>query len=179
MRSKDIKLLHLSCWTNYVSFIFVNYLTTVSRTPGRKYLGAAWNSFWKTKLFAYVLRAFGSYHVNLVWHCIYSTPLVNKYLIKSLNIIIFWKTSQFDIHITNKMPLPNVFVSCLLKEITFYNVKVANHFHLKYLNIKATYCVRTQLQRVYLSIFIHRFSGLRYGEYWWVNLCRLYRVSHK
>ena len=77
--------------------------------------------------------------MTIVWHCIYSTPLVNKYLIKSLNIIIFWKTSQFDIYITNKMPLPNVFVSCLLKEITFYNVKVANHFHFKYLNIKATY----------------------------------------
>ena len=114
--------------------------------------------------------------MTIVWHCIYSTPLVNKHLIKSLNIIIFWKTPQFDIHITNKMSLPNVFVSCLLKEITFYNVKVANHFHLKYLNIKAAYCVRTQYQEyiiIYFSLIDSWDSDIWYGKYWWVNLCRL------
>lgn len=54
MRSKDIKLLHLSCWTNYVFIIIANYLSTLCWTPGRKSLGAGWNSFWKIILFAYV-----------------------------------------------------------------------------------------------------------------------------
>ena len=54
MRSKDIKLLHLSCWTNCVFIIIVNYLSTLSRAPGRKSLSAGRNSVWKTNLFAYV-----------------------------------------------------------------------------------------------------------------------------
>ena len=40
MRSEYIKLLHLSCWTDYVFMIIVNYLPTLSRTPGRKSLRA-------------------------------------------------------------------------------------------------------------------------------------------
>ena len=54
MRSKDIKLLHLSCWTNYVSIIIANYLSTLSGTPGRKSLGVWFGSYWKSKFFAYV-----------------------------------------------------------------------------------------------------------------------------
>ena len=90
MRSKDIKLLHLSCWTNYVSFIIVNYLTTHSRTPGRKSLSSGWNSVRKTNFFAYVhgaVRVSSCKPSLLVSFCqLFKLPLV----VHCCNVICEW-----------------------------------------------------------------------------------------
>ena len=48
-------ILHYSVYLYmYVYIIIVNYLSTLSRTPGRKSLSAVPNSVWKINLFAYV-----------------------------------------------------------------------------------------------------------------------------